>query len=370
MWGVPYTHTVWDYVEFLQIPETFFLGIRGYPGLTAKKGCGDYWDQIDRHYLSTSIDKAEERMSKDRWIGTPLRTEFKGPRELQWGWPVALGIYTREVGVRTVGDAATVDISAFITADDDPVEFTVAVGYTNVNELLLYYPGQTKYTLRPTSVVISGGTATVQIPRARLLLPIYYQNYDDVNERPVYTTDAHFLQSVDVRREYVDTTTGSNLVWHRQYPQSYDCVSVDAACNPSTSCGETLQLACAYVRDQRQGVVMYEPATYNGGWVKSVRAVKRDPDYIQTQYSQGWYQRYEEIESQLTRAVIAIAHNNFPRDPCFKCALQQEYYRRDVEPLEPAANMGMGPSTWGIYEAVQIIEDFIADQHGWAGGLF
>jgi hypothetical protein len=371
MWGVPYTHTVWDYVEFLQIPETFFLGIRGYPDLVAKKGCGDYWDQIDRHFLSTSIDKAEERMSRDRWMGTPIRLEYKGPRELPWSWPVMLGVYVRGVGIRTLAAATTVDISAFITAGDDPVEFTVPVSYTNEDELLLYYPDQTKYTMRPTSVSISGNTATVQIPRARLLLPAYYQNYDDVNDRPVYTTDAHFLQSVDVRREYLDYTTGSNLVWHRQEVQGYECVTVDAACNPGDACGETLQGACGYVRDQRQGIVQYEPATYaSATWSRASLAVKRNPDYIQTSYSQGWYQRYDEIESQLTRAVIAIAHNNFPRDPCFKCALQQEYYRRDVEPLEPAANMGMGPSTWGIYEAVQIIEDFIANQYGYAGGLF
>jgi len=370
MWGVPYTHTIWDYVDFLQIPEAFFLGIRGYPDLVAKKGCGDYWDQMDRHYLSTSIDKAEERMSRDRWMGTPIRLEYKGPRQMPWSWPVTMGVYIRGLGVKAAGATTTVDLSVQILAGDDPVEFTVAVNYTSEHELIVYYPDQTRYTIRPTSVVISGTTATVQIPRSRLLKPEYFINYDDVNDRPVYTVDLNFLTSVDVRREYLNTATGNNLVWHRREAQGYECTTVDAACNPSTSCGETLQLACGYIRSQRDGIAQFEPANYNGGWAKAALAVKRNPDYIQTNYTQGWYQRYEEPESQLVRAVIAIAHNNFPRDPCFKCGLQQHYYRRDIEPLEPAANMGMGPSTWGIYEAVQIIEDFIANQYGYAGGLF
>lgn len=370
LYGVPITHTLWDYVSWLQIPEAFFMGIKNYPNLVAKKGCGDYWDQTERYWLAGSIDKAEERMSRDRWLGTPVRLEYKGPRQLPWGWPVMLGVYVRGVGVRTMSDEVTIDISGQIAAGDDPVVFTVSVTFTDINELVVYYPGQQQYSLHPTNIIISGGTATVSIPRCRLLKPEYLRDYDDVNERPSYTNDTHFLSSVDVRRVYLDTTTGSNLVWHRQEVQGYECVTVDAACNPGDPCGETLQGACGYVRDQRQGIVQYEPANYNGGWSKASLAVKRDPDYLQTNYTQGWYNRYDVIDSQLIRAIAAIAHNNFPRDPCFKCAIQQDYYRRDVEPLEPAAHMGMGPSTWGIYEAVQIIEDFIANQYGYAGGLF
>lgn len=370
LYGVPITHTLWDYVTWMQIHEAFFMGIRGFPGLVAKKGCGDYWDQTERYWLAGAIDKAEERMSRDRWLGTPVRQEFKGPRQLPWGWPVMLGVYVRGLGVRTITDAVAVDLSTQIAAGDDSVSFDLAVTFTDVNELVIFYPGQSKYSLQPTSVVISSGIATVKIPRCRLLDPDYLIDYDDVNERPVYTNDTYFMSGVEARRVYLDTTTGNNLVWHRQYMQTYECITVDAACNPSTPCDETLQLACGYVRDQRQGIVQFEPSTYNGGWSKAALAVKRNPDYLQVNYTQGWYNRYDEIDSQLIRAIAAIAHNNFPRDPCFKCALQQQYYKRDIEPLEPAAHMGMGPSTWGIYEAVQIIEDFIADQHGHAGGLF
>jgi hypothetical protein len=35
--------------------------------------------------------------------------------------------------------------------------------------------------------------------------------------------------------------------------------------------------------------------------------------------------------------------------------MQERYYKRDVLPIEPAVQLGLGPSTWGINEAVQIV---------------
>jgi hypothetical protein len=70
----------------------------------------------------------------------------------------------------------------------------------------------------------------------------------------------------------------------------------------------------------------------------------------------GYFDRYEEIDPDIIRAIIAVAHNNLPEDYC-TCAMQKRYYKRDANPIEPAVSLGLGPSTWGIFEAVQIVKE-------------
>ncbi|MHA2136335.1 MAG: hypothetical protein ACW99J_20950 [Candidatus Thorarchaeota archaeon] len=355
IYGIPYTHlSLEEYAEFLQVPEPFLFGIRNHPDLTEGKGCGDYWQQSERHYLATIRREYNEMENR--------------ARELPYKWPLYLGKYVRGIGVETestIASGATVNLSNGTI--NDPVTISQAVTFTD--ELIVYYPGQTKYRIRPSEVSISGGTATITIPRSRLLHPDYLKDYNDDTDRPDYTDDSYFLTTVDLVRNYLDTTTGANLVWHRRATDALSCCVVDVYCDPSDPCGETLQLACGYVRDERNGAVQLEPAIYSGGWSKSAYAVKRRPDYTQINYMRGYWDRYEPMDEDIVRAVIAITHNNMPTDPCFRCAVTQHYYERDVTPLEPPVNLGLGPSTWGIYESVQILREFdnrYNGHHGWA----
>lgn len=372
MYGVPYSHlSLEEYAEFLQVPEPFLYGIRNHPDYSLGMGCGDYWQQSQRVYLGHALAKTDERLEADRWLGFPLRRKYMPPRELEWGWPLYLGKYVRGLGVEaetTIESGAAINLRNGVI--NDPVTLTVTVDFTDVNELLIYYPGQTKYTIRPSEISISGGVATITIPRCRLLKPEYFKDYDDNTERPDYEDDSYFLSTVDVVRNYLNTTTGCNLVWHRRLTDTLSCCYSNViVCDPSNPCGETLQLACGYVVSQRDGFVQLEPATYNGGWSKSSYAIDRNPDMVQVSYMQAYYDRYDEMGSSITRALIALAHNNMPQDPCFKCAIQQKYYEDDIKPLEPAVDLGLGRSTWGVFEAKKIIEEFDNKYESHHGGM-
>lgn len=372
IYGLPFTHlALEEYADFVQLPEPFLYGIRNHPDLTEGKGCGDYWQQSERHYLATAIAKSEKRLRKDRWLGFPLRREYNDmlprARQLSYKWPLYLGKYVRGIGVET---ESTIEASKAVSYATDPVVITQAVTFTDEDELIVYYPGQTKYRIRPSEVSISGGTATITIPKSRLLHPDYLKDYSDDTLRPDYQNNIYFLTTVDLVRNYLDTTTGANLVWHRRRYDAYDCCIPDVTvCEPSDPCGETLQLACGYVRDQRNGLVQLEPATYNGGWSKASFAIKRTPDYTQVNYMRFHWDRYEEMDEDIVRAIIALAHNNFVEDPCFRCAIQQAYFKRDTEPLEPPVNLGLGPSTWGVFEAYNIIKDFDNRFNSHHGGM-
>lgn len=375
MWGVPNTSlSLEEYAEFLQIPEPYFYGVIRHPTYgflpspAPEHGTGDYWDQSWRFWVAAAISETEHRLKADRWLGFPIRREYFGTRQAPYAWPLMLGKYVRGMGVEKevdIQNAVHITLSAggFII---DPVTITVAVTFTDPDEILVYYPGQRQYTIRPSSVTISSGVATIQIPRCRLLLPAFMTNYSQDNARPDYTIDSYFETTVDVVRNYLDETTGNNLVWWRHPANIHRCCSADVwVCEPSDPCSETKQLACAYVEQERLGIVHLEPATYSSGWKKTTYAIRsRQPDGVELNYMRGYVDRYEEIPYDLKRAVIALTHNSLPETPCFRAGIQYHWYRKDNTPLEPPVNNGWGKSTWGVQEALTVVKDFDAKLAG------
>ena len=372
MWGIPKTHlSLEEYWQFLQISEPAGYGIRNAPAEITQWACSVYWNQDERYHLAVAIAKAEKRFKSARHLGYPIRREYIGPEQYPYAWPLILrSRWVRQIGVEretTVksGQAITLSTGGVI---HDPVSFTVEeVAFTDPDEVVIYCPDQTTYTIRPSvcQITLQGdGTYDlyVEIPRSRLLKTAYFINYEsgltgyEDADRPNYETDANFLTSVDVVRNYVLTTTGNNLVWWRPEPGT-SCLPISVpSCEPSTPCAETLQLACAYVVDQKLGTAQYEPATYSSGWVRASYSVNREPDGIQTNYMAGRWDRYDEIDEQMVRAIIAVAHNNLAEEYC-TCNVQKRYYDEDTRPIEPPVRLSLGPSTWGIYEASEIVHE-------------
>jgi hypothetical protein len=379
MYGVPDTHfSLEEYWAWLQINEIAGYGIRNFP-TTARlgMGCGDYWQHSNRYHLAGAIAKVEHRLRTDQWLGFPIRREYEGPVQMPYTWPITLGKWVRGVGVQTESlvEQKTLTLSTGSTIHD-PVTFTTTVTFTDTNELIVRYPtsyyttGCESYMIRPSCVSISSGVATISIPRARLLKPEYYLDYADDPDRPDYTDDSYFLNVVDVYRNYLNETTGANIVWRRHEGQinCMTCVT-SVSCDPSGACSDVRQLACPYVREQRMGVIQLEPATYSGGWSKASYAVGcRNPDQVEINFMRGYHERYETVDENLARAVIAMAHNNMPRRYC-SCDVQSLWYEDDTRALEPAVRLKAGRSTWGNYEAQQILNEFDRDRNSYGGGL-
>ena len=358
MYGIPQASiSVEEYWEHMQVYEPFGYGIRKGPDADTlfQQGCGNYWQQRGRFWLGNAMDMVCNRLLADRWLGFPIRREYRNAVQFKpYREPLYLGMHLRGIGVESEVD---IEAGAALTLQNgsinDPVEFTVTVDFTGEDDILIYYPGQRKYTIRPSSIVISGVTATIQIPRARLLKPEYFRNYTDVNDRPDYTDDTYFLTTVDVVRNYLDTDYGANVVWFPSGP-----------CGCFGTCGcnvdEVRQAVTMYLTNDRLGTT-YIPN-------KTGFSVKRMPEAAVLSYMLGKYDRYDEIDPSLVRAVAAVAHNNVPQEPCFKCGILQRFYDDDTKALEPAVNLGLGPSTWGVYNATQTIKDFDHDKVPHKGG--
>jgi hypothetical protein len=378
MYGVRKTHfSLEEYWQILGISECHGYGITHVPA-ERTWGCSDLWQQRERYWLSFAIEKAEHRLVADRWLGFPIRRQYEKPRQLEYTFPLYLGKYVRGVGVETeviVESNVNVELSV---ADviQDPIFLTVAVGFTDPNELLIRYPETyfsqscRDFTIRPSCVTIADGIATIEIPRCRLLKPEYFRDYEakDLNQRPRYDQDEFFLDTVDITRNYLDTTTGATLVWSRSRPY-VGCWTGVTICDPVDPCSDIRQTACAYVREQRDGVVHVEPSVYqDGAWSNASMAVRRQPSIVEINFMRGYYERYEELDADIARAIIAIAHNNMPQDYC-TCSVQKRFFQEDNKPIEPPVRLGLGPSTWGISEAAEIIREFDSRYNSHSGGM-
>lgn len=345
MWGVVDTHlSLEEYWETLQISECAGYGIRGAPAAVTGGRCGDYWNQDSRYFMTFAIAKAEARLAEPRWLGWPIRRQYFD-REYIYSPLVDLGVrWVRCIGEHRLTTIA--DVSLELSAGgviNDPVTFTVEFPYDE-NELLILYPEQERYTIRPSSVEVSDGIATVQIPRCRLLSPEFFINYQSDGDRPLYSDDGNFLSTVTVARDYC-SPPGGELIW-----------SGRSTCSPaSAACEEIRQYACGAL-NQELGLASFEPvAVYpDGSYAPASPVVGRAPDRVRVKFVAGYSDRYDVIPPDLTRAIIALAHANLPEDYC-TCSTQRRYYKRDCSPIEPAVQLGLGPSTWGVNEALQIV---------------
>lgn len=361
-----------DYWNYLQIEEPAGYGIRNYPTTAVlNMGCGVLWQQDQRHFLATAIAKAESRMEADRWLGFPLKRKYYSARQMEYQSPFLLGKHLRGVGVETTTYISTENLALSAGGViNEPVIITKAVTFTDVNELIICYPN-TLYKIRPSYIDITGGVATIHIPRSRLLKPQYFKNYADELDRPDYNVDSNFLTTVDLYRNYLNTSTGANLVWWR-YTGNLACHDSvwSTPCEPSGACADVRQLACPYIINQRMGKIQLEPATFSTSWTKSSYAILRRPDGIEINYMRGFYDRYATMDETIQRAIIAWAHNNLPDRYCVRCEIAVKYWQDDNKPIEPAIRIGSGTSTWGNYYAEQLIREFDTKLNGaYRGGM-
>jgi len=297
-------------------------------GLISVSDCGEVWfqrmwqnpDQASREDVADAIREAEEKISSeigyfllpdwvvDERIQTirPARPEvFAGtvgnlrgmPKSLQpkWNFIISGGQKTKTLitaGVAVDGAALsdldgdgyfeTVTITVTVTAGDEPCEVRVfypAAGVVPAAAL-------DDWEVKPIRVTIVGTTATIvfkrwQIVDAELQARLNAEALDS-------TVDANYLTTVDVYRVFNDPQSMANLLWERAGPNNSCSTCSGSGC---TACAFDTQTGCFAVRDERLGIVAYQPATWDSDDEEFNVANFlncRDPDQLRLWYYAGW----------------------------------------------------------------------------------
>lgn len=339
--GVTLGLTLDRYQELLRLPEASFNGLLKDTDIR-RYDCTDIWKQTDRDYVANYIAEAEEMREQElvyppspRLILNEMH-RFGNPLVLDKKYIVALGTETTS----TIEAGVALD-HGVETAPNDPVTITVTTTVTDATEIAVFYPGESVRIL-PSNISISGGVATISLPRSRLVDP----TLNDDREDPLsYFENDNFLETVDVKRVYMDATSGVVFVW-----TSMDLVAAGALTYPDGS--EATQQALGSISNYRLSVVSVYPGS-GGSGANYTYCI--DPTFVRVSYKAG------RRSSQRTEIqTLRFAHTLMPYRPQSAEAVQQ-YWVADNE-----AHPSKITSPYGWKSGA--VEAWIADSRAKIGG--
>lgn len=227
---------------------------------------------IDRPYIQGTFFSGTRQFTGDFFsIKTGYGNVISGGRRVKTLIDDAVAIVYTDVDSDTYPETATI---------------TVATSVTDPGEIAVYYPGKVgadEWEVRPVTVSISGGLATVTLRREQLVIESLLTSLD---AQPVNgLTDANFLTTVDVYRKYHDPSKQVEFVWRG--------IDLCSLCNGSGcgACALTIQNGCMTIKDDRLGIVTMQPGEWNetdGLFDSNVFDICRRPDYARLWYRSGY----------------------------------------------------------------------------------
>lgn len=298
------------YAQILDIDECAFWGVNPGTGYTAGQSCPNIWTLSERKTVADVLAKAQRQIQTElgyllgyQWtVESRKRLGNSNVVEADWQRIIAAGVKAETI----ISDSAAVN-----HATDPAVVGPIVTTVTDEDEIQIFYE-DTEIRIIPSSITISGGQVTIEIPRCRLVKPDLQDNpasglsYSDLN---------NFVANVDVVRIYNDESTNATLY----YPGT-----CSAFCSCPT-CTNNSQAACMRLDYDHDGFFTVFPASYsNGSWTRTRTTCCRDYQSVVLRYLSG-----VELDHLAEQAIIRLAHSQLPTEPCGACESVKKYWSRD-----------------------------------------
>lgn len=291
-------------------------------------------DAVSREELSLAISEAEQELADylgywpaPRWIADE-RQELVATRPGSWPgtfYDVNLDLVSVKAHYGQMisgGQRAKTLIEAgsavvYSDADSDTyfetATITVNTSVTDPEEIAVYYPGLSgddDWEVRPITVSISGGVATITCRREQLVLKDLLEALDA--QAVSGLSNGNFLTTVDVYRKYNDPSTQIQMVWR-------SCTLCSTGCD---ACTLTIDTGCMTVKDKALGIATFSPATWSSddaAFTLVAPSVCRRPDYVRLWYRSGYRDMSLTtpnvvMDSQFQLAICKLALGHLDRD--------------------------------------------------------
>ena len=272
--------------------------------------------------------------------------------EAGWGKFISPG----RRAVTLIADSTTVTYS---DEDSDGYSETATITVNNVTvsdvcELKVYFEdksGLQEWEIRPPkSKTLSGGILTVVFDAWLLLDPDLQEAYPNTNDplEPIdILTASNYVSTVDVYREYTDTTVASAEFSWLPDPSNGILCPVCGSSGTCVACANTTQDGCISVLDVVTGMVVPQPATYdsdNAQWNGVCWSECREPDTVKIWYYAGELDEYylrgtrcDPLKNSFKQAIAWLATARLDRNVC-GCSNVIDLFedlRRDLALSEP-----------------------------------
>lgn len=285
-------------------------------------------DAISRSAIRQSIDVAERKLAL--WLGYDVAPRYRvdtvdWPRRFnQTEWRaygvnaidrsigIALpGKQVRALGTLTrtlIGEAAVTYSDTNGDGVDDAFVATIATNVTSASELAAFFAASDRWddeaeldawAVRPVTITISSGTATIRGRAWQLVRPVLYHNY--VTERTIDPGDPdNLVASIAIYREYMDPngetvdTSMATLIWETNPAPFWACATCAGTSpytpNAADPAAVGKAVARAGIRDAASGIVTPAQAVRNattGEWSRVDWSTCYEPDRVEVRYLAG-----------------------------------------------------------------------------------
>jgi hypothetical protein len=335
-------------------------------------GCNEVWfqydwqrhDQVGREQLAGAIAMIEEEIARligyypaPTWI-TEEHTYTRPYRKTSFGTGrdtrnLMKSINTRfgrviEPGVRAVeyiGEAEVV----YDDLDGDGYSEVATVAFDSDYddcELKVYFTdksGAQEWEIRPAkSTIRVGATLTLKFDSWMFILPELWEAYPNVDglEAIDISTTSNFVETVEIYREYSDTTVAPvTFYWDHDH----------ASCGQDV-CSVPEMSGCFTIKDAKNGIIVPYPASYNEdtqSWVSEPWTHGCEPQRMTISYRAGERsKRYldgidcDPLSDFFAQIISWVAIPRLERPICACGNLQalSEYLREDLAQLKSGSS--------------------------------
>lgn len=299
------------FAEILGINPLHFNQL--YSELT-RQDCGEVYFQyahqdlhkISREDIARAIRRAEDKIENyigynllpdwtNEYVRTtrPARPELYGmgyaPRWDRKSVSANKGyVITGGQKAQTLIEAGVAVVRSDVDGDgyDETMTATATTTATVEEEIRAYFPGESgaeAWEIRPISVSIAAGVATITFKSWQLVDPDLQQGFNAASIDG--DAAASYLDTIDVYRVYTDISEQVLFMWEA-LPDTCDCGSTTCL-----TCSWSTQNGCLQVRDSRLGIVTFTPGTWSAsdeGFLTAEWSVSREPEKMRLWYYSGW----------------------------------------------------------------------------------
>lgn len=231
---------------------------------------------------------------------------------------------------------------------NDTFTCTIATTATDTNQIEAMFNSTDRggaavgddWLVKPLTVTIAGGTATIKGRAWQVVRPVLYQSGAAIDP----AVAGNFATALDIYWHYCDptgTTTDTaqaNLIWEtRPWPYwatCYGCGSPTVITNDTDPAAYAVALARIGLRDRENGIVSFGEAVYdaaNGTWGAVNMSNCRPPDRILVRYQAGDNLIGNKIQEKWQQIVARFAAAELNRRVCACDGANRAIYNQQID---------------------------------------
>lgn len=315
------------YAQIIRYDENAFFGINA--ATNRDRACNQIWSRLDREMIARNLKEAQTLIEDQIYF--PFGTRYIEEEQID----LRPKMFTKWARVQSLGKKAVSNISLNVSLNHatDPATFIAVATSVTVEDEIHFFEQGTDLELYPDTLTITGGTVTATFPRARLVRSDKQSNPENGWD---YADVASWgIQSIDIKRIYVDTADVGVFVWPLGKKSCPECT-------------EETEAACGYIQSKRSGLISMLPIT------TSPHCICHGASKIRVNYVAG-----QALDTPAQDAIVHLAHSLMSVMPCAGCESisllwsNDRFMPQNITQERAEATFGISEGAWRAYVYVK-----------------